>query len=399
MHPRLASRISRLTGSVAREILDRTADSSVISLAGGLPDPVLWKDWPLPPLDRNRFQYGSSEGERDLRAHFAETLEERGIATSANRVLITSGSQQGLDLVAKLLVESGTPVAVESPTYLAALQVFRLFGAHFEAITIDAEGVHPDALERCLQTTRPALVYLQPSFQNPSGACASEGRRAALAEVLDRFDTVVVEDDPYRALSYAGECPRPIVSRLRRASWIYLSTTSKTLVPGLRLGYLTCSPELFHPLSQLKQAADLHTNRVSQGLALSLLENRTEYGARVDFARRHYREKRNLMAASLQDEMRDLATWDVPEGGMFFWLRLHHPIPLAAALEQAVAAGVAFMPGNPFFPEHSGAHFDRWIRLNFTHPLFSAIPVAVSLLAGVLRGCAECNLADLKAGR
>jgi len=254
-----ADRINNLTESPVREILKLTEQPSLVSFAGGLPAPECFPLLNFSEIDRSCLQYGASEGERELRQQVAATLSARGLHTTDDRVLILSGSQQGIDLVAKLLIDKGTKVAVESPTYLAALQAFDLFGASYVAYT----PAHPDLKDA-------SLTYAISTFQNPTGHCYSIEQRRALAQACDDNGGVLFEDDPYRDLVY-GECDRkPVCSYVKKAAWIYQSSFSKTIAPGLRLGYLTCSESLFPYLVKLKQAADLHSCRVSQYLVSEL---------------------------------------------------------------------------------------------------------------------------------
>ena len=268
---RLSSRVPDLHASPIREILSIIDVPGMVSFAGGLPAAETFPDMPVETVPRAYLQYGPTEGDATLRAYIAEDLGTIGLRCSPEQVLILSGSQQGIDLVAKLFVDSGTPVAVESPTYLAALQVFRFFGAQFMPFRADA----PD---KSWATNAPALAYTIPTFQNPTGRCYSADERDAVARACDRHAVPLFEDDPYRDLVYDA-CERsPICGRLERASWIYQGSFSKTLAPGLRLGFLVSSPDLSVYLSRLKQAADLHSNRLSQWLVLRQLRSpgRTE---------------------------------------------------------------------------------------------------------------------------
>ena len=254
----------------------------MISFAGGLPSSESFPELNLQGIPREILQYGASEGESELRTCFAEELNLRGLSVSARQVLILSGSQQGLDLVAKLLIDRGTRVAVEAPTYLAALQVFSLFGA-------DYVGYDANNLKALNPALPPALLYTIPTFQNPTGHCYSRAQREALAQRADELDCVIFEDDPYRDLVY-GDCDRtPVCAFVNKASWIYQSSFSKTFAPGLRLGYLVCSEDLYEQLVWLKQAADLHSNRLSQMLVLDMLRQPDE---RLKILVDNYRIKR-----------------------------------------------------------------------------------------------------------
>jgi DNA-binding transcriptional MocR family regulator len=289
--------------------------------------------------------------------------------------LILSGSQQGIDLVAKLFIDPGTPVAVESPTYLAALQVFRFLGARFIAFDPKQAVPWPSA------ETRPAFAYVIPTFQNPTGRCYSAAERDALAKACDDQDVAVFEDDPYRDLAY-DPCERiPVCARLKRALWIYQGSFSKSLAPGLRLGFLAASPEFMPYLTRLKQAADLHSNRISQWIVLQHLSDpqRQERMARIVAG---YRHKRDAFARSLERQFSKLASWETPCGGLFFWLTLKRAVDTRTLLPKAIERGVAFMPGEPFYPEmpeRSGT-----LRLNFSHASVADADRGLALLAEVL---------------
>jgi len=380
---RLAGRISKLTGSVARDILSRTQDKEIISFAGGLPDASLWQDLKLPEVPPTAYQYGPSEGEYPLRSILAERNSSLGLPATPQNTLITSGSQQGIDLAAKLLLEPGTPLILEAPSYLAAIQVFSLFEAELHTLAIDSEGICPHALDRMLSETQAPAVYLNPTFQNPSGKCYSLARRQQIATVLDQHGTLLIEDDPYRDIFYDQSPPAPIASFLKSSPWIYLASVSKTLIPGLRLGSLTCSPELYDDLLKLKQASDLHSNRPAQFIATRMLADKETRGERIKGLCQHYRQKRDHMQQALEQHFSDLANWEIPSGGMFFWLDLKRPIDLYAALEKTLERGVAFMPGSPFFTASCAQACS--IRINFSLVSPESIDKGINILSDVVR--------------
>ena len=378
-----ASRISRLTGSVAREILSHANNKDIISFAGGLPGPEAFEGLEVSIEGTGSFQYGPSEGDQRLRACFAKRFQEKGIDCDYSQVLITSGAQQGIDLVSKLFIEPGTHVVLEKPTYLAALQCFALFGASFESISLNADGLDVDELDEVLGSKDIRFVYLSPSFQNPSGICYTLEKRKAIAEVLDRHEAVLIEDDPYSELNYAGVATDPICSFLKRAQWVYLSTVSKILAPGLRLGCLACSEAFFPYLLKLKQASDLHSNRLSEAIVLNWLEDEAMMQARISELRSIYRAKRDVMAKSLDRHFTGLADWDIPKGGLFFWLRLKSTASIRDLLQRTLERGVAFMPGDPFFPQSEiGAGY---LRLNFSNPPIESIDSGLKTLGEEIR--------------
>jgi 2-aminoadipate transaminase len=377
-----SERIARLKGSLIREILAAAQRPEVMSFAGGLPaEPMLPKvDWQDMPASVG--QYGMSEGEPALRELIAEQAQKLGIACDASQVLIVSGSQQTLDLASKLFVDPGTPVLVEAPTYLAALQVFQLFGANCLAVPQDAEGIDLTVLRKTLEQQRPSFAYLIPTFQNPSAVRYSEARRDAVAALLDEFNVTLIEDEPYRELVFDEGSATPIVTRLKRASWIYTGTVSKTLLPGLRVGYLIASPDLFPYLLRLKQSADLHTNRIGQWQATQWLGSEA-YREHLAELRAFYRVRRDAMQAVLEKHFVDLADWQVPQGGLFFWLTLKTPIDTRKLLDDALAQDVAFMPGEPFFVDPDAN--PGYLRLNFSHVAPERLDEGLRRLASVLR--------------
>lgn len=352
---RLSIRTDDLHASPVRDMLSVAQRPEVISFAGGLPAPETFAGLDVPEAPRELLQYGPSEGEPALRACIARELQALGIDAAAERVMVLSGSQQGIDLAAKLVVDAGAAVAVEEPAYLAALQVFRFFGARFETLA----RAEPDA---GWEGAPPRLAYVTPTFQNPTGGCWTAAERHALARACDRHDVILFEDDPYRDLAYEPCERRPAVAGIERASWIYQGSFSKTVAPGLRLGFLTASADLFPYLVRLKQAADLHTNRLSQWMVLQYLEasDRPARMARViDF----YRARRDAFDAALHRHLGGLADWTSPPGGLFFWVTLRGGIDAQALLARALERKVLFTPGGHFMAQGDASSA---MRLNFS---------------------------------
>ena len=377
-----SERVARLKSSLIREILAAAQRPEVMSFAGGLPaEPMLPKvDWSEMPVSMG--QYGMSEGEPALREAIAAEARSLGVPCEASQVLIVSGSQQTLDLASKLFIDPGTEVLLEAPTYLAALQAFQLFGADCIAVPQEADGPQIDALRKTLETHKPAFAYLIPTFQNPSAVRYSEAKRDAVAALLDEFGVTLIEDEPYRELVFDAGSATPIVSRLQKASWIYTGTVSKTLLPGLRVGYLIATPDLFPYLLRLKQSADLHTNRVGQWQALQWLGTE-QFRSHLSELRDFYRVRRDAMQSVLAEHFSDLADWQVPQGGLFFWLKLKQPMDTRTVLDQALAQNVAFMPGEPFFidPDLNPGY----LRLNFSHVAPERLDEGIKRLAAVIR--------------
>ncbi|AZN36339.1 aminotransferase-like domain-containing protein [Iodobacter ciconiae] len=375
-----AARIDRLTSSLVRDILAAASRPGVISFAGGLPaSEVLFRASPqvLGQLPDDIWQYGQTEGEPMLRELVAIRAKALGIACSAGQVLIVNGSQQGIDLVSKLMIEEGTRVLTESPTYLAALQVFRLMGGCFVTAGQDEEGLLPESVAQA----DARLAYLVPTFQNLTGLCYSLDRRKALAQAFDGQSMVVFEDDPYRDLSFDGPAPVPVVSHLKQARWVYQGSFSKTLAPGLRLGYLIVHPDLIQAMTRLKQAADLHSNRLSQAIVAQVLMDGSldQHMANILPL---YREKRDVMQACLVQYLGKKASWALPAGGLFFWLTLKREQDVMQLMQEALAAGLAIMPGFAFDPL---LRQTSTIRLNFSHATFEQIEQGAVLLSSLIK--------------
>ncbi|MFJ2322244.1 PLP-dependent aminotransferase family protein [Pseudomonas sp. NPDC087817] len=377
-----SERVSRLKSSLIREILAAAQRPEVMSFAGGLPAEVMlpkleWADMPL-----SLGQYGMSEGEPALREALAAQARALGLDCQASQVLVVSGSQQTLDLAAKLYIDQGTEILLEAPTYLAALQIFQLFGADCLTVPQESDGPNLAQLRSRLEQHRPAFIYLIPTFQNPSAVRYSEAKRAAVAALLDEFGVTLIEDEPYRELTFDGGSAKPIAGRLKKSSWIYTGTISKTLLPGLRVGYLIASPDLFPHLLKLKQSADLHTNRIGQWQALQWIGSE-KYQQHLSQLRGFYRERRDGFQAALETHFADLAVWNVPQGGLFFWLTLKQPLDTRTLLNEALANDVAFMPGEPFFPDPDKnlGH----LRLNFSHIDPERLDEGLKRLAAVVR--------------
>ncbi|MHB8542667.1 MAG: aminotransferase-like domain-containing protein [Leptospirales bacterium] len=368
-------RMRDLHASPIRETLSVIEKPGMISFAGGLPSSETFPT--MDQIPEGWMQYGATEGERDLRICIARRLGTLGLPCSPEQVLILSGSQQGIDLVAKLFIDSGTPVAVESPTYLAALQVFRYFGARM--VSIDLRQPERSILSK----NRLAFAYVIPTFQNPTGHCYSSADREALAHLCDEAGVPVFEDDPYRDLVY-DDCERtPVCASIKRAPWIYLGSFSKILAPGLRLGFLAASNDLMPYLIRLKQAADLHSNRLVQRFVLDQLQN-PQFENRIERIAAFYRLKRDAFGESLSRHLGGQAVWKTPAGGLFFWVKLNRPIDSRTLLPLAIQRGVAFMPGEYFFPD--GQEEQGLLRLNFSHASEEEADKGLRILADLIGG-------------
>ena len=378
---RFAQRTKAVKSSTIRELLKLTQRPEVISFAGGLPAPEVF------PVERFQnacqrvlqskgamaLQYSASEGYTPLREYIAQKMARYGIIASAENVLITTGSQQALDLIGKLLINRGDRVLVEAPTYLGALQAFNVYGAEYVSVPIDHDGLCTGQLDEALRSG-PKFMYVLPNFQNPGGVTLSEPRRHELVLLADKYGIPIIEDDPYGQLRYEGEhLPSLLVldrDNLRRddgyhlGNVIYLSTFSKTLAPGVRLGWIVAPPEVISKLVQLKQGADLHSSTFDQMVAYEVVHD-GYLDEHVKKIRAIYRERRDVMLDALKEYFPHEVTWTHPQGGLFLWVTLPEGLDMDRLFQAAVRENVAFVPGDCFYPD--GAEGNRHMRLNFSH--------------------------------
>ncbi len=382
----LARRAERLNPSIIREILKVTERPGIVSLAGGLPAA---DGFPVEAIreatsrvlqlaPREAMQYAASEGFGPLREWVAAEMAQQGLQAEPSQVLITSGSQQGLDLCAKVLVDAGSRVAVESPTYLGALQAFAPYEPEFQAVACDDEGPLPEGLEAARGAR---FLYVLPNFQNPAGRSIPEARRTALLEASARIGLPLLEDNPYGDLWYDAPPPKPLAARDPERV-LYLGSFSKVLVPGLRLGYVIAPKALFPKLLQAKQAADLHTPGFNQRIVHEVVRNGF-LQHHLPTVRARYQAQRDAMRVALERHLAPLGCrFNTPAGGMFFWVELPRGLDAMALLPQAVEAGVAYVPGSAFYCADAAAHT---LRLSFVTVSAERIAAGIEKLAGVLR--------------
>jgi len=395
---RYAQRTQRMTSSAIRELLKLTAQPDVISFAGGLPSPELFPieefrsaaDAVLTKLGRKALQYSTTEGYPALREMIVRHMARYGIVVTIDNVLITTGSQQALDLVGKVLINPGDKILTEEPTYLGAIQAFTMYGAEYVTVPIDADGMQTERLEEALRSG-PKFMYVLPNFQNPSGTTLPVERRMDLIRMAEHYGIPIIEDDPYGQLRYEGDHIKPLVvldaesrhcesNGRYTGNLIYLSTFSKTLAPGLRLGWVVAPKEVIGRLVQAKQGTDLHSSTFDQMVAFE--------AARGGFIDRHvrrirevYRRRRDRMLASLAREFPDPASgvrWTHPRGGLFLWVELPEGIDSGELLEDAVREKVAFVPGTAFHPLGGGRNT---MRLNFSNSTEALIEAGIARLA------------------
>ncbi len=388
----LAARTAKMNPSVIREILKVTERPGIISFAGGLPSP---KTFPVSEFlaacqkvlvgngeafSRAALQYSASEGYGPLCELVAAGLPWK---VDPAQILITTGSQQGLDLVAKVLIDTGSRVLVETPTYLGALQAFMPMEPEIDSVASDDEGVLMDDLRQKIGQgkSRARFIYLLPNFQNPTGRSMSDARRAALSQVAGELGLPIVEDNPYGDLWFDAPPPLPLTAR-NPAGCVYLGSFSKVLAPGLRLGFLIAPPALMPKLLQAKQAADLHSPGFNQRMIAEVMQGGF-LGRHVPTIRALYKSQRDAMLAALSREMKGLdVTWNTPAGGMFLWARLPEGVDAVKLLPKAVDKGVAYVPGAPFFADNADP---RALRLSFVTASVEQINQGMAMLAAAIR--------------
>ena len=395
---RYAFRTQQMSSSVIRELLKLTEQPEIISFAGGLPAPEVF------PLERFRqasntvlenfgpqsLQYSTTEGHRPLREMIARHISRFSSEVSADNVLITSGSQQALDFVGRLFVNRGDFIVVESPTYVGALQAWNAYGAQYIPVRTDEHGMIVDELEAALRVG-PKFIYVLPNFQNPSGSTLSLERRMQLIRIADKYGVPIIEDDPYGQLRYEGEHIPSIValdSEYRgpngghySGNVIYLSTFSKLLAPGLRLGWVIAPSEVIQKLVLSKQAADLHTSSFNQYIAFEAAKGGF-LDEHVKVIRATYKERRDVMIEMMEEMFPAGVTWRKPKGGMFLWSILPEGMDSAEVLKRAVEKKVAFVPGEAFHPTGGGRNT---MRLNFSYSSPETIREGVTRLGNTLK--------------
>jgi len=389
---KLATSVQSLQSSAIRELLKHSKMAGVISLGGGIPNPALFDheglkiaaDAVLSQQFGEAFQYGLTEGVPALREGIQQICADRGIHCSADDVVVTSGSQQSLDVLARALINPGDIVVVERPTYLAALQVFGLAQAQFESVGTDGDGMIVDELETLVQNKIIKAVYIVPTFGNPGGVTLSEARRKQLVALSQRYDFVIIEDDPYSEINYTDEVFRPLIAHAKAIgnedNVVYTSTFSKILAPGTRVGWVIVPEWLKRAVVNLKQTTDLHTSTLSQLMTSEYLKTGRLKG-QIATIREAYRQKYQLFARELEAELGDVMSFHTPKGGMFLWANMNNGINTTRWLEKTLSNGVVFVPGEFFYcanPDHTT------LRMSFVTPTDEQLIDAVKRLKASL---------------
>ena len=395
---RYALRTDNIGSSAIRELLKLTSLPDVISFAGGLPASDLFPiekfkeaaDIVLTEMGHTALQYGTTEGYQPLREMIARNATKYGIQISSDNVLITSGSQQALDLLGRIFINRGDRVLVESPTYLGAIQAWNAYGVKYVTIPFDDDGMQTALLESRLRTGI-KFIYVLPNFQNPTGVTLSRKRRKELVDKADSSFVLSRQDDPYGQLRYEGEHILPVVvidDEMRAkevpiysGNVIYTSTFSKILAPGLRLAWVVAPTEVIKKLVQAKQGCDLHTSTFTQYIAYQVANN-PWMKTHIRVIRKTYKERRDIMIQALEQYMPEGVRWTKPKGGLFLWVTLPEKIDTGAIFKLAVEARVAFVPGGSFHPLGGG---ENTMRLNFSNAKPELIMEGIKRLAMVVK--------------
>jgi 2-aminoadipate transaminase len=392
-----AQRLQNVETSAIRELFKLLGKPGIISFAGGFPDSAMFDVAGLQSAVSEALtheagaalQYGATEGYGPLRSGIAEFMASKGMACAPEGLIVTTGSQQALDLLAKVMLDEGDKVIVEGPTFLATIQCFRLYGAQLVSAPVDEHGVQVDLLEQLIVQHRPKMIYLIPTFGNPSGGLLSLERRLKVLELAVRHQVLVVEDDPYGDL-YFGEAPPPSLLALSEQvpgsrDWLaYCGSLSKVLSPGLRVGWLAAHPELLARATMCKQFSDAHTSTFAQATAARYLQA-GRMPATLAQVRRVYAERAQAMGRALERELGEAVSFSQPQGGLFFWAQLTgaggRSRDAGAFAKRAIEQGVAFVPGAPFYAENPD---NSTFRLSFATADVGKIEEGVKRLAAAL---------------
>jgi 2-aminoadipate transaminase len=391
---RLARRVQRLKPSTIREMLKVTQNPDMISFGGGLPAAELFpvedlsaaQDRVMKTRGAAALQYSVTDGVPELRGWVAQRMRSRyGVVVTAEDIVITSGSQQGLDLYARVFLDPEDVVAIENPSYLGAIQAFDAFEPRYLPIASDQYGIVPDALSAALAAAdpRPKFLYLVPNYGNPTGKTLAPERRPRIVEICARFGVPILEDDPYGVIAFDRPAPAPLIASSPHGAVTYLGTGSKMVAPGLRVAWMVIPDrELRDLVVTAKQGADLHTSTYAQYVFHAYVEDERRLAQHLERVRTTYRARRDAMLAALQREMPSHVNWNVPDGGMFLWATVGAGIDTEELFERAVHDDVVFVPGRPFYPNK-----DRGdgMRLNFSAMPEARIAVGIARLARAVR--------------
>jgi len=388
MNTIFSDRISDVPKSFIREILKVAVDEEVISFAGGLPNRDLFPVQELKRAAENVFdkegtsamQYSNSEGSPKLRKFISDRYKLKfDLEIPVENILITSGSQQGLDLLGKAFLNEGDDIIIEEPGYLGAIQAFSIYRAKFNPVKVDKEGIDLDGLVRVFNVSQPKLMYTVPNFQNPSGISYSERNRKGVSEMVKDKDIYLIEDDPYGDLRYEGE-PKSSFKQLLPSKTIMLGSFSKTVVPGFRIGWIVAPNEIFEKLLIAKQASDLHTNQFAQSVLVEYLAM-GDFDSHVSKIKEVYGRQREAMIKGIEKYFPKNVEFTQPEGGMFLWVSMPENVSSMKLFNIAIEKKVAFVPGHPFY---IGKSETNTLRLNFSNVDEETIELGIKRLGQAL---------------
>jgi 2-aminoadipate transaminase len=375
--PHLAARTQHMRSSAIRELLKVIQQPDIIAFSGGLPAPEFFPlrevgeacQYILQEDGANAMQYSATEGYVPLREYLSDAMRKYGIPATTGNILLTSGSQQALDLIGKVFIDPGDHILTSRPTYLGAIQAWNAYQSRYHTVNLDDDGMVVDEIEHAYEKVLadsgkpPSFIYVLPNFHNPGGTTLSQARREQLADVVTKLDLAVVEDDPYGQLRFEGEDLPPICTYIPERT-IYLGTFSKTLAPGFRLGWISCPEVLMQRFVQAKQGADLHTGTFVQYVANDICQ-RGFLKQHVKRLREAYKERRDTMLDALAEFWPSDCNWTHPEGGLFLWAKVPETIDTLDFLETALEERVAYVPGIHFYPNQDGGL--NAMRLNFSY--------------------------------
>lgn len=395
----LATAPRRTKASVIRELLKLTNKPGVISFAGGLPDPEVFPydfvkdivDKIISEKGRVALQYGPTEGLNEFKEEFIKFLKkEEGIDAKPENILVTTASQQALDIVGRLFIDASDPIIVELPSYMGGLQVFKSYGADFVGVRMDENGIITTELEEKLQWLKDQdehykFIYLVPDFQNPSGVTLSEKKRKRIIELSEKYSVAIIEDSPYRQIRFEGKAPKMLYKldkeTLKTDNIISLFTLSKTFAPGLRLGVILANEQIIRKMVILKQSLDLCTSSLNQLIAAEFLKT-GEFYRHVEKVKKVYKKKKDIMLEALERYMPEGVTWTKPQGGLFLWVRLPEHISADDMFQDAIKENVAYVIGSAFHVDGSGKNT---MRLNFSYPTPDEIEEGIKRLAKAIK--------------
>lgn len=384
-----SERILKTPSSFIRNILKVTDAEDVISFAGGLPNPISFPidalrasvDHAITENGSRLFQYSSTQGYAPLREYIAAKYRRvHGLDVQADDVFITTGSQQALELIGKVLINKGDGIIIEEPGYLGAIQAFTLSEPSFYGVTLENDGLNLEELERALQQPNVKFIYTVPNFQNPTGLTYSKEKREQICEIVSKYDVALIEDDPYGELRFQGE-PLPYIGAGKLENSILLGSFSKTVTPGMRLGFIiTKNKELLQHIETAKQASDLHTNIFSQYVIYDYLAS-NDYAEHVKKIIALYKNQSDAMLEAMQEFFPAHVEYTRPDGGMFIWATMKDGTPALDVFHKAMEQKVAFVPGDPFYTSKTNVNT---MRLNYTNATPEVIREGIKRLASIL---------------